>query len=841
MSEGRPVLVMWDNDLGIDFEELMSLLKGLSAVILRVERYFESGLKTNVQIHLKENLPLDILDQFYTLLCKNTHFSNSRDGLDFLMLYTRRMKEEVPLFLVMVTALENKFLRLHDYVKEKLINITPEQKHILLQIAFAQVYTGKALQVKAVNAKDMNWENSLPHSLITFYDLHSRCVRLRHHCIDTIVLSELSTFESTSPEWGLWLADFVVDFIDHLRKVYPVPEWDNYGNNINEFERALRWLFHDKSYNSQISNFESLIGSLAGKNVVINCMRKVEGKLPDKSRIQAHFLGDLARVYLHMDNMDLDAAIQVMKEAHKLLPFDRTLHHQEGQLYSDAMTLTQCRVLVPKDPADLSSDIIKLAKKASDCYAVSRECKMQGRTSELYPWSSDLQCHIKCLTDICSIMTCSFHTLPRPLATHEYILNAQEEIAFLLDTLSTEDPFTYSDSLTKILQLLGNKADVDIQLARLFETAECKEELGHKNSHLKAKNLQHINFLLRLRYGNARHVPENLSTSLTQAIINLIDQPRVINSVLAPKGHKDRFFELELLWDWLRYSKLDISRIGMLSIIQKFMENLTSHSLLRAKCLLFKGVTLLLQLLCDNDPDVNPDDVTKHIMECNTILENLLQNENRNWRCSEFIITGFGKDLLSSKDWFWKDSLHRAINDCETLNVGYSKRINFREFSGQVYSISPDGRHGKVTCKGLSFSFVSNINAPDSWKRVNSGTVKFYIQVSSQKGLQAFPVCPLESDKHLITTHRWMINQRQEGRIVVIENDKGLVYFAPPDHATQPYGAKVCCQIDSLPIKPQLEDLYEFEVSRLKNNAAPRFIASNPRFIPTKRPTKIQV
>ena len=60
---------------------------------------------------------------------------------------------------------------------------------------------------------------------------------------------------------------------------------------------------------------------------------------------------------------------------------------------------------------------------------------------------------------------------------------------------------------------------MDIQLERLFETAERKEELGH-NSHLKVKSLQRINFLLRLRYGNARHVPENLCISLTQAIIN---------------------------------------------------------------------------------------------------------------------------------------------------------------------------------------------------------------------------------------------------------------------------------------------------------------------------------
>lgn len=839
-SEGRAVLVMWDHDLGIVFDDLMSELKGLNAVILRVERLFESGSKANVQIDLKENLSFNILEQFYTLLCRNTHFSNSKEVLDFLLLYTKRMKEDVPLFLVMVTALENKFLRLRDYVKERLIDITEEQKSILIQIAFARVYTGKALQVTAVNAKDRNWETSLPSSisgLITFFQLHSRCVRMRHHCIDAIILSVLSGYDNTSSEWGLWLADYVVNFIDHLRNVYPVPEWDNYGNNINEFERVLRWLFHDKPYNAQISHFESLIGSLAGKDAVITCMRGVEGKLPKKRRIQAHFLGDLARVHLHIDNMDLDAAVQVMKEAHIVLPLDRTLYHQEGQLYFDAMTLTQGTLLVPKDPPDLANDIIKLSQKASDCYAISRDCKMQGRASELYPWSSDLQCHIKCLTDICSIMKCSFHTLPKPLATQEYILNAQDDIAFLLDTLSTEDPFMYNDSLKKILHLLGNDENVDAQLQRLFlviETAEPKEKAGHTNSHEKAKALQHINFLLRLRYGNARHVPETFCTSLTQAVMNLIDQPRVINSALAQKGHKDRFFELELLWDWSRYSKLKISRIGILSIIDKFMENLTSPSLQRAKCLLFKGVTMLLQLLCDHNRDVNPDDVTKYISECNSILENLLQNENRNWRYSEFLITGNGKELLSSKNWFWKDSLHRAINDSEELNRGYSKHTEFHQFSGQVYRISSD-RYGEVTCEGLSLCFIPN-NAPDSWKRVNVGIVNFYISVSSQKGLQAYPVCPLaslENDKRHIPTHRWQIKQLQPGCIVGIDKDKGLVYFAPPNYATQPYGAYASCRIDDLPIKPEEGDLYEFDVTRLKvdRRSEPRFIASKLHFI----------
>lgn len=265
-------------------------------------------------------------------------------------MYTRRMKEDVPLFLVMVTALENKFMGLNDYVKEKLTNITPEQKSILVQISFARVYTGKALQARAVETNDTEWESSLPEkisNIITFFQLHGHYVQMRHHCIDAIVLSKLSGYENTSYEWGVWLAEFVASFVEHLRCVYPLP-------NANEFEHVLRWLFHDKSYEAQISKFQSLIASLAGKDAVIRCMRNVEVRLPNTpARIHAHILGDLAQ---YINNMDLDAAIKVMVEAHKLLPLDRTLYHQqEGQLYFDAMTMTQAQVAVlPKDPKNLA-------------------------------------------------------------------------------------------------------------------------------------------------------------------------------------------------------------------------------------------------------------------------------------------------------------------------------------------------------------------------------------------------------------------------------------------------------------------------------------------------------
>lgn len=220
-----------------------------------------------------------------------------------------------------------------------------------------------------------------------------------------------------------------------------------------------------------------------------------------------------------------------------LLPLDRTLYHQEGQLYFDAMKLTPTNFLISKKPVELAKDVISLAKDASNCFAISRKCKMQGRMSELYPWTTDVKCHIECLTDICSLMRCSLHTLPQPLANLEYILNAQQNIMFLLETMSTEDPKYYHQFYVQVLQLLGSRQDLEDRLNTMFKEIDgcsCLEEepgdISTKNLHQQATSLQQTSYLLRLKYSCARMVPKHLSNRLTLAIIRLIDKPRVINS-----------------------------------------------------------------------------------------------------------------------------------------------------------------------------------------------------------------------------------------------------------------------------------------------------------------------
>lgn len=857
-SEGRATLVLWDTNLDIDFDALKSRLDGLHVVILRVERFVKlpgSPSQMPGDLLLEEGLSLTVLEAFVSLFSKNNTLRNSCDALELLKFSARRMNDRVPLFLVMVTALENKFVLLYDYVKNRLLNaIENIQRQLLLRIAFARVYTCRSLQERALSA-DNSWEKSLPSSvqgLIAFDGQYSRRIRFRHHCIDKIVLSELTgIIDDTSSAWGQWLSKFVEDFIRHLAIVYPVPEFDSLGSN--EFEIILRRLFHEKADHMQAPYFLSLIGSLAGKQAVLDCMRHVSEVLPPITRMQAHFLADLARVFLHIEcrnvKENLKSASDIMMEAHKLLPDDRTLYHQEGQLYFDAMKFSDSVLLSKKEPLKRASEIIELAQQASYLFAKSRKCKLQGRTNALYPWISDVRCYIECLTDICSLMTCSFHTLPRSLTSHTYLQNAWEEVMHLLETLSTEDPFFFNTSCQQMLTLVGTKDKQNKQLKLYLKEIDGIDSLnveptipypGHSNLQKLALTLRHTTFFLRSLYHSARQVPQNISTRLSLAMIWLIEQPRIVGSVLAHTGHTKRFFELELLWEWSRYSSQPPHLLGMASIIEKYMANIDTHPLLKAKCLMFKGVTRLLQLLCKNDVTVNPATIMGPIDECNAIL----QNKQLIWKYREFLTEGYGNGLMSSKDWIWTRSLDREVNrDSASLNDEYApnQHTSFRKFSGHVNYMSFDGRKGGLSCSGVKLFFVPR-HAPNTW-RVNGGEVKFYISVSSHQGFQAHPEFSPDDANHDNTqSHRWLLNSRtQMGRIKKVDHENELVYFEPPN-PTQTYEALAAAKFDDMPLIRYTEgDLFEFAVNKVQMRTGHSYYAYNLRPVTMKEGTSVSL
>ena len=849
-SEGRAALVLWDTNMDIEFDTLKSRLDGLHVVILRVERFVKMpdhiSSTYNKVLDLEEWLTQEVLDKFVSKLSNDRNYGALCD----VKLHASR-GEKVPLFLVMVTALENEFVLLDDYVKNKLINVTESlQRQLLVRIAFTDIYTSRHLQERALSVDACSYWKTLPFpnkvlDLIAFDGQHTRCIRMRHNCIAKIVLSELTKIkDDTSNAWGYWLAEFVVDFMKHLGIVYPVPEFDSLGNN--EYEIILRRLFHGKSDHTQGPYFLSLIGSLAGKEAVIDCMREVDKNLPQITRIRAHFLADLARVHLNIDCNDtnlkdnLKDASSLMAEAHKLLPDDRTLHHQEGQLYIDAMPIKMENSGLLPVSMDLlekrAMEIIELAQHASTLFAKSRNCKLQGRTNALYPWESDVNCYLQCLENICSLLKRPFDKLPDSLKSHNFVKNAWEEVMYLLETLSTENTVFWHASSQRILFLIGTKDDQNNQLRLYLKEMDGIDSLdddartpytNHSNPKKLATILRHTTFFLRAMYSSARRVPQNICTRLTLAIIWLIQQPRLIGSFLAQPGHAQRFFELELLWEWSRYSNQPPSPEGMASIIGKFKANASTHLLLKAKCLFFEGVTRLLQLLCNDDVPIDPQTIMNPIKECNRIL----QDKQLIWKYHEFLINGHGNGVLSSKDWTWNRSLDREVNDSSLLDRDYDKSpyVSFREFSGRVQYMSSDGRKGDLACKGLKLFFVPR-HAPSTCK-VN-GEESIFVSISSHQGLRAHPkMSPDDKNSGDTRTHQWLLNLRfQKGRIVKIDKKTELVYLEP--HPYQPYyEALAVCRFIDIPSPYKEGYIFEFTVDKVPLKPTPSYFAYNCRRI----------
>lgn len=312
-------------------------------------------------------------------------------------------------------------------------------------------------------------------------------------------------------------------------------------------------------------------------------------------------------------------------------------------------------------------------------------------------------------------------------------------------------------------------------------------------------------------------------------MIWLIEQPRLIGSVLAHTGHIKRFYELELLWEWSRYSSQPPNLPGMASIIEKYMANVSTHPLEKAKCLLFKGVTRLLQLLCKNDVTINPETIMNPIDECNSIL----QNKQFIWKYREFLMEGYGNGLMSSKDWTWTRSLDREVNrDIDSMNAEYppSQHVSFRKFSGHVSYMSPDGRKGGLSCTGVKLFFVPR-HAPSTWK-VN-GEVRFRISVSSHQGLHAHPEPSPDDENHDNThNHRWLLSSRlQKGRINKIDEEKELVYFEPS--TPQTYEALAAAKFDDMPRVPFTKgDLFEFAVGKVQMKTGHSYHAYNIRLVP---------
>lgn len=500
-----------------------------------------------------------------------------------------------------------------------------------------------------------------------------------------------------------------------------------------------------------------------------------------------------------------------MNEAHKLLPNESTLHHQMGQLYYNSMKLTKERWLGEKQACVI--ELIQLAKNASECFDVSRSCELNTRLDKWVPWKSDVQCRVECLSYICELMDCKYLSqLPESLTENDFIQNVEEETCILLDTLQEYDPYFHSTWSSNLSNLMRTKPDCNKLVDELFEEIHSDMSSDKKRSAQNrkklARKLKKISYIWRVQmFNSGRQVPIEDVTKFTKMLYSLID--------LRTGEYEENFFELELFWNWSRFSSEKISTTVMLGIIERYLQNVSTPEL-KARCKLFQGVVLLLRHL--SGELVEPESISKSISDC---CEHFKQNKS-DWRQREFIIHYTSQpqllNLLSFKDWNPHYRLvHLLLNDNKALNLEYEERKHIRpvEFSGNILPFDDE-----VHFKGLRFAYKKK-KVPDWW-RESRNEVKFFIAISSRDGLQAFAAYPLEEDKRPVSDHVWPLGRRTTGLIVKISGNQ--IHFGPPNK-DKPYKHTAFCLSRDLTWQPKEGDLCEFIVRKDINGTKPLFEA----------------
>ena len=133
---------------------------------------------------------------------------------------------------------------------------------------------------------------------------------------------------------------------------------------------------------------------------------------------------------------------------------------------------------------------------------------------------------------------------------------------------------------TNLSKLLRTKPDCSQLVKDLFE--EIHSDMESVKIHSAQHRAQLTKILLRIShiyrvqmYDSGRRVHIDDASLFTITVYQLI--------VLRTEGFENNFYELELLWDWSRFSIQQNERTKMLGIIQRYLQNVTDPEL-KARC-----------------------------------------------------------------------------------------------------------------------------------------------------------------------------------------------------------------------------------------------------------------
>lgn len=339
----QPVLVIIDssnvsftnNQISSLFDKILA--HRIPAVLLIVTRDFDLPRKSETVIPLSQNLNSKEAYDFTTILSKEA--PSRKKQLEDLKINENKANQRIP-FVFGLTAFEENFMGIKDFVDERLRNINERERTIIVMISLISYFCNQSVpsQIFSIfvglsKSKKIDLREYLQKSRQELLIFDEYGWRPLHFLVAKEVLLQLLGDNDNPDSWMEMLTDYGTQIIDLLSEL--TNESKNSGNIV--IATLLRSLFIDRQdaepeiqtlnqKEPSFSHFIATIPSLEGKRLVFD---KLVNKFPD----EAHFWGHRARlIWAYAKNIaDYEEAVKSINNALSIsVEEDPTLYHIKG-------------------------------------------------------------------------------------------------------------------------------------------------------------------------------------------------------------------------------------------------------------------------------------------------------------------------------------------------------------------------------------------------------------------------------------------------------------------------------------------------------------------------------
>ena len=544
----KPLLIVSDRNINsVEHSmQLMPFIKNVHCpvVVLRIVREnTETVDNTDVEmLEVLADLNLEN-EEVENIIVDITAFApDSREALRALQENIKVNRQGCSLFLVMLTAFNEKFLPLSDYVETRVTaahSKNPNCSDLMAMIAFTRVYSGCALLISVANRIiDRSFE-LLPASAKSLFVVEDYRVRGIHHSIETEILKLVGKIRKMTKYD--YLKFLTRNFINVLGTLNPEESSLNWSQ-LSEFEFLLRSMFHARSVrktNTQLNEnllppvFLALWHEHPSEQQTVGYLMKylIANIKPSECRIIAHLYADKAKFSMVLKG-NFDEAVADMKKAATLLPGDRTISHIYGTLYLGQITN------MSRHEEVAASKLLDLADRAREHFTDSIHAPLGNRENPDYPYISNLLLYkvvLKIFSDRGTPLL-----QDQTLSNHEFVKSMLEKISSLLLGINY---YNNQELCKEVLCLLNLAPD---QIEKKIEDAKTRL-LNPKQLTADARNsIFELAILLTIKYDNEiSTIPQDLVTLIVTTSKNVI-----IRDCGYRSGHESRVSELQLLWKW---------------------------------------------------------------------------------------------------------------------------------------------------------------------------------------------------------------------------------------------------------------------------------------------------